>query len=355
VQHRTRQVRCRWGTLAVPVTQYRHRETGAYQTAFEYDELDHSGWLPRSLAFVLEMGTELPPGIAAMLCQQAGFNVSRAELDRLLSAFGGAVREQRHTQLSQRAFEPLASSTGPTPGRVMVAQLDGCIVLSQPENGQCTGIEVKAVLVYPQQAPTQRVMHADVRPIAEFQPACAGLLREAGVRSTDTLVGLGDGAPWVASTLRLMGAHVVLDVFHAVSYLDVVMEHLGWNDELRRDERRAWLRGECDAQQWLTTHLPPPERRQTWTEAGSTAARYLLERVDQMHYPTYRAAGWPIGSGQIEGANKSVIGHRLKRAGQHWSRPGAGGMAALRARATSVSRPLPFAALRHRAFPPLHS
>lgn len=350
---RTRSVRARWGILSVPVIQYQHRQTGEYRTCGLDAELDQSGWLPEALDFLLDMSTQLPPGVAEPLCHKAGFQVSRAELDRLLTAFGTAAREQRQTQLCNQAFEPLAAFPG-TPGRVMVAQLDGCYVLEQPEQGHCAGIEVKAVMVYPQCSPSQRVIHADVQPIAAFQPACAGLLREAGVRRADTLVGLGDGAPWVAATLRLMGAHVVLDVFHAASYLDVVMEHLGWDEELRRSERRAWLRGECDAQQWLITHLPPPERRQAWSEAGSTAARYLLERVDQMHYPTYHAAGWPIGSGQIEGANKSVIGHRMKRAGQHWSRSGAGGMAALRARAASVSRPLSFTALRHRAFPAPH-
>ena len=236
----------------------------------------------------------------------------------------------------------------------MVAQLDGCYVLEQPQDGHCAGIEVKAVMVYPEQAPRQRVMHADVRPIAEFQPACAGLLREAGVRQQDTLVGLGDGAPWVSATLRLMGAEVVLDVFHAATYLDTLMEHLGWDEDLRRRERQAWLRGECDGAQWLSTSLPREELRQGWNDAGCTAARYLLDRVSQMHYPSYRARGWPIGSGQIEGANKSVIGHRMKRAGQHWSRTGAAGMAAIRSRACSVSRPLPFNALRKLAFPVPH-
>lgn len=355
VHHRTRRVRCRWGSLSVPVTQYRHRVTGAYHTAFQHVALDHSGWLPEALEFLLDMGTELPPGIAERLCRKAGFDVSRADLDRLLSAYGQTIRDERHTGLCERAFEPLVSSLRTTPGRVMVAQLDGCFVLEQPEGGHCAGIEVKAVMVYPEQAPCQRVMHADVRPIAEFQPACAGLLREAGLHAQDVLVGLGDGAPWVAATLELMGATVVLDVFHAVGYVDTVMEHLGWDEATRLDERRAWLRGEHDAGQWLKTHLPTPPGRHHWSEAGCTAARYLLERVHQMHYPSYRAQGWPIGSGQIEGANKSVIGHRMKRAGQHWSRDGAAGMAALRSRACSVSRPLPFAALRKLAFPALHS
>ena len=355
IRQRTHRVRCRWGELRVPVTQYRHRVTGKYHTAFQHPGLDQSGWLPEALSFLLDMGTELPPGIAATLCQKAGFDVSRADLDRLLSAYGTAVRDRRHAQLCDQAFEPLVSPSGATPGRIMVAQLDGCYVLEQPHDGHCAGIEVKAVMVYPEQAPRQRVMHADVRVIADFQPACAGLLREAGVRPQDTLVGLGDGALWVSATFRLMGAEVVLDVFHATGYVDTVMEHLGWDEGQRCRERQAWLRGECDGEQWLTTYLPREELRQGWSEAGCGAARYLLDRVEQMHYPTYRARGWPIGSGQIEGANKSVIGHRMKRAGQHWSRDGAAGMAAIRARACSVSKPLPFNTLRKLAFPSLHS
>ncbi len=350
---RTRSVRCRWGTVHLPVIQYQHRQR-EYQSCLTDPELDHSGWLPEALSFLLALGTELPPGIAEPLCRQAGFNVSRAELDRLLADYGHTIRDERHRSLCEQAFEPLASPAGATPGRIMVAQLDGCYVLEQPQDGHCAGIEVKAVMVYPEQAPRQRVMHADVRPIAEFQPACAGLLREAGVRQQDTLVGLGDGAPWVSATLRLMGAEVVLDVFHAATYLDTLMEHLGWDEDLRRRERQAWLRGECDGEQWLSTSLPREELRQGWNDAGCTAARYLLDRIDQMHYPSYRARGWPIGSGQIEGANKSVIGHRMKRAGQHWSRTGAAGMAAIRSRACSVSRPLPFNALRKLAFPVPH-
>ena len=236
----------------------------------------------------------------------------------------------------------------------MVAQLDGCIVLEQPQDGRCGGLEIKAMMVYPQQAPQQRVIHADVCTAVAFQPACAGLLREAGLRANDTLVGLGDGAPWVAATLKLIGAQVVLDVFHAVSYVDTVMLALGWDEPTRQAERRSWLRGEQDATTWLKTFLPNAAQRLEWSEASCTAARYLQERVEQMHYPSYRERGWPIGSGQIEGANKSVIGHRMKRAGQHWSRHGAAGIAALRSRHASVSRPFPFDDLRQRAFPTPH-
>lgn len=343
-------MRCRWGKLRVPVTQYRHRVTGEYFTHFDDDEMDMSGWLPRGLEFLLAITTELPAGVAEGLCRQAGFNVSRAELERLVSDFGKVTLAERRALLEHQTFRALDKATSPM-GRVMVAQLDGCIVLGRPEEGECPGIEVKSMLVYPEQAPQERVMHADVCTAEAFRPACAGLLREAGLRENDVLVGLGDGALWVAQTLRLIGAKVVLDVYHATDYVDTVMQELGWDEELRAEERRAWLRGEWSGTEWLQTHLPLEENRQKWSDAGCTAVRYLMERRNQMDYPEYRGQGWPIGSGQIEGANKSVIGHRLKRSGQHWSRKGAAGMAALRARSASRTNPLPFQTLRHCAFP----
>ena len=115
------------------------------QSCLTDPELDQSGWLPDTLAFLLAMGTELPPGIAEPLCRQAGFNVSRAELDRLLTDYGHTIRDERHAQLCERAFEPLASPAGAMPGRVMVAQLDGCFVLEQPQNGHCVGITVRVL------------------------------------------------------------------------------------------------------------------------------------------------------------------------------------------------------------------
>ena len=48
----------------------------------------------------------------------------------------------------------------------------------------------------------------------------------------------------------------------------------------------------------------------------------------RMDYPTYRAAGYPIGSGAVEGANRSVVQHRMKRPGPGWQRANAQSMLA---------------------------
>ena len=57
---------------------------------------------------------------------------------------------------------------------------------------------------------------------------------------------------------------------------------------------------------------------------------YLEKREAQMQYPAFQAAGWPIGSGCVESANKGVVEARLKGAGMHWERDNVNPMLVLR-------------------------
>jgi hypothetical protein len=57
---------------------------------------------------------------------------------------------------------------------------------------------------------------------------------------------------------------------------------------------------------------------------------YLEKREAHMQYPTYQEAGWPIGSGMVESANKLVVEARLKGAGMHWGRQHVNPMLVLR-------------------------
>src|SRR5207244_8891781 len=58
---------------------------------------------------------------------------------------------------------------------------------------------------------------------------------------------------------------------------------------------------------WLAARYPSPTMQEKLA--------YLHKREVHMHYPTYQAAGWPIGSGSVESANKVVVEARLKGAG----------------------------------------
>jgi len=57
---------------------------------------------------------------------------------------------------------------------------------------------------------------------------------------------------------------------------------------------------------------------------------YLEKRSALMEYPTFQAAGWPIGNGAVESANKLVVEARLKGSGMHWAPQHVDPMVALR-------------------------
>ncbi len=70
--------------------------------------------------------------------------------------------------------------------------------------------------------------------------------------------------------------------------------------------------------------LPEPPsalqtRHPTVSGLGEKLA-YLEKREAQRQYPTDQEAGWPIGSGSVESANKLVVEARLKGAGRHGER-----------------------------------
>ena len=332
----------------------KHRENGNHESLFLDSSLDRSGWTPASLDFLGELVTQLPAETASDLARKAGMSVSRAELDRLGRALGQACSSETRALLLKQALAPLEPAKPEGEGRVMVLQMDGCFVLGQAQDGKCPGVEIKTACVYPQNAPRERTLYSTVESAEDFCDPVAGLLRQAGVRQNDTIVLVGDGAPWIARIAEYQNLPLVLDVFHASHYLDVVMQASDWTDLQRSSERKRLLKGEIQLQSWLETYLPIASKRETWSEEGRTALSYLQNRVFQMDYPTFLARKWPIGSGQIEGINKSVIGHRMKRSGQHWSRPGARGMASLRARRYSRRSLLSFDHLRHVAFSTPH-
>jgi hypothetical protein len=79
----------------------------------------------------------------------------------------------------------------------------------------------------------------------------------------------------------------------------------------------------------VLTHLARLSQRCAKAE-GQKKWPYLLTRHDQMQYPQYQAAGWPIGSGMVESANKVVVEARLKGSGMRWKRANVNSLLILR-------------------------
>lgn len=151
-----------------------------------------------------------------------------------------------------------------------------------------------------------------------------------GVGTASTVVAIMDGADWLQ---RLIDFHRpdavrILDFAHAVEYLtDAGHEAFGAGTTAAE----AWLGTQAHA---LKHDGPDPIlaalRALPAGDNRDAALRYLEARLAQLAYPTFRAAGYPIGSGSVESANKTVVQARLKGSGMHWAPTSVDPMLALR-------------------------
>jgi hypothetical protein len=147
---------------------------------------------------------------------------------------------------------------------------------------------------------------------------------------------LGDGAHWIWESFAQHLPHRVeiLDFYHACEHLaTVAAARFGAGSEAAR----AWMR--TMKQEWR--EIGPWELlRQLEAWAPETAAAqevrrqelgYFQNNQERMRYPKYLEAGFPIGSGAVEGACKHVVSARFKQAGMRWKCPTAEPLLHLRA------------------------
>ena len=313
--------------------------------------MDKSGLSPEVLKRCLDLNTRLPyrEGYEALKVQGLDIGLSRCE--RISQRYAKAVLESLETWVSEN--QTLEHEVTELP-KSYVVQLDGVMVTEQdkPVKGQCEGREVKQALVHPlgDTGPKEHV--AQALNSNEFERWTQALLRQAGVKKQDRLIGIADGARWIDEAFASLGVQQrILDVYHASQYLDTLMKALGYDDAHRQAHRASWCRGDINARVWLKQHVWDKQLdSSTWSQEARSALEYLDKRLDQMDYWSFRQKGYPIGSGAIESANKSVIGARMKRAGMRWSMQGVNRMAALRSLQTTANPWIPFHHTRLEAF-----
>lgn len=151
------------------------------------------------------------------------------------------------------------------------------------------------------------------------------------------VVVLGDGAPWIwhlAETVFPQRVEI-LDWYHADEHLSAVARGLyGEGTEKAATWRATQLdrlatdriADVIDGLRFLGRH----QRSATKRRLVDDLARYLTTNRERMRYQTFRAAGYPIGSGAVESAVSHVVQQRMKRVGMRWRAAGADAMLALR-------------------------
>ncbi len=92
-----------------------------------------------------------------------------------------------------------------------------------------------------------------------------------------------------------------------------------WNGEAKGLAKRlaGFASRRAPRPETLTELDSDPDAKKLWEHA-----MYFEKHWDTMDYPTYRAKGWPIGSGSVESAC-GQFGDRVKHARMRWTRKGA--------------------------------
>jgi len=347
---RRKEVVTKWGKLSLPVQRY-FRYAGNKHLSIAMT--DESGLSPWVLERCIDVGSRLPYEETSAVLSGFGINLGDTKINTVCHEYNLACQDLIEKKVDTAALDYLSvesTLSKPSEGKTWVLEVDGVIILKRPEAGYCEGLEVKDAVLYPLNAPSQRYMLSSVCHSAIFTDRLSGLLRCAEVKQEDTVLGLGDGARWIADAFDTLNIPYVVDVYHATSYLDTVMIALGWDNKRRARHRRKWCCGQSYASYWLKQYIPDPTVVASWSTDAQKAYAYIEKRQHHMNYKQHKNNGFPIGSGQVEGMNKAVIGKRMKQSGMQWSLQGAAAMATQRSQFCAAKPLVSFAEVRQQAF-----
>jgi hypothetical protein len=307
--------------------------------------LGRGTWSPAVEQALIRLGTWLPfervpPELAALV----GVTVGRETVRRRTEAAGAAL-----VAAEQAAVEELAR-TWPVPpvaaGWYQVS-VDGAMVpLVHGEWAEVKTLAVGRLERQPQPDGGWTVRATALSYFSrwaeaeEFRRLAWVETHRRGVTLAPQVCAVGDGALWCQ---RFYDWHCptavrILDWPHAAEYLTAAA-------------RATFGAGTRQAATWLDTTLDTlahgtPEavfaalRALPVAEATAPTAaaeqvqasvQYLEARREQLAYAQFRAAGYPLGSGIVESANKLVVEARLKGSGMHWARANVNPLVALRA------------------------
>jgi hypothetical protein len=289
-------------------------------------DLPSVGLLPHASRSLTRLTALVPFAQAAQTFEELlGITVSRSTVRRLCLQVGQASQQVQDEQAHPQAQVPEEA-----PGEQMIMSTDGAFV---PLVGGGWG-EVKLLSIGEVQPaswnPSSREMEiktqklsyfARLEEASRFSDQASGEMRRRGIERATAVCAVQDGALWLQEIVQAhrKDAVRILDFAHAAEYVHEIGEAVRATG---RHLPARWLQGVLHRLkhdgpdrvlkhvQWLAERINDPEVQKK--------ERYLSSRREQMDYPTFQRAGWPIGSGIVESGNKVVMQARLKGAGMHW-------------------------------------
>ncbi len=292
------------------------------------------GLTPRGEELLVRLATWMPYAPAQELLEDLlGIQVSKATARRTTLATGQAALAVWEEEV-ERLKQEMPQAPGGAAKQAMSG--DGAFVLLV--GGEW--VEVKTLTIGEVtrnkrgDVCTQQISSCSRLADAEhFAEAALVETHRRGLERAPEVCAVQDGAEWLQGLVDYHRADAVriLDFAHAAEYVN----EIGQAVQAAGGRLPAtWLEG-------VLHRLKHQEPHRVLTHLAWLAARYpsptiqeklayVQKREAHMQYPTYQAAGWPIGSGSVESANKVVVEARLKGAGMRWRRQNVNPMLVLR-------------------------
>ncbi len=145
---------------------------------------------------------------------------------------------------------------------------------------------------------------------------------------------LGDGAEWIWNISKAVFGNVreCLDVYHGLEHLNdtgkvLYGEGTAMYDQWKEETKLEFLREGFSLIEERLDRLEREKREkgEEWEPKGRESLRllrgYLSGQSGRLNYRERLLEGRAIGSGQVEGACKSMVGRRLKQNGARWLVP----------------------------------
>lgn len=157
-----------------------------------------------------------------------------------------------------------------------------------------------------------------------------------GFREAAEVIYIGDGAGWIRTIhdTHFAKAVFIVDWYHASEHIwdcgKVLFGEGTQATERWVKRRRALLWDGCTRKLLNDLKKLQSKYQGDKLKAIETLYRYISTNEEQMRYDVFRAKGYHIGSGAVEGACKNVVGKRLKQSGMIWTRAGSSAVLALR-------------------------
>ncbi|MFL5666782.1 MAG: ISKra4 family transposase [Ktedonobacteraceae bacterium] len=246
---------------------------------------------------------------------QAALAVQQAEEERIREELPTPPQgAQRQAISADGAFVPLVGGEWAEVKTLVVAEVG-----RDKEGAVCT---------------TQVSSFSRLADVETFSQQAVVELHRRGVDRATAVCAVTDGAEWLQGFIddHCPTAVRILDFAHAAEYVSAMGQAATeagsalapkWLEEHLHDLKHEGPQQVLGELRWLHARHPKV------TPLGEKLA-YLEKREAHMQYPTYQEAGWPIGSGIVESANKLVVEARLKGAGMHWERAHVNPMLTLR-------------------------